>query len=123
MSFMLVELYRGKRAFMKKLIAGAVIAIALAPVGAIAQERTADAALGALSGAVVLGPLGAVAGAVVGYTAGPAIASSWEVRRSSRHYHRHAARAARRPDRSSDKQADVQKAPSAPPPPTIGKDG
>jgi len=76
MSFMLVELYRGKRAFMKKLIAGAVIAIALAPVGAIAQERTADAALGALSGAVVLGPLGAVAGAVVGYTAGPAIAKS-----------------------------------------------
>ena len=108
---------------MKKLIAGAVIAIALAPTGAFAQERTADAALGALSGAVVLGPLGAVAGAVVGYTAGPAIASSWGVRRSSRHYHRHAARAARRPDRSSDKQADVQKAPSAPPPPTIGKDG
>jgi hypothetical protein len=34
---------------------------------AFAQERTADAALGALSGAVVLGPLGAVAGAVVGY--------------------------------------------------------
>jgi hypothetical protein len=34
---------------------------------AFAQERTADAALGALSGAVVLGPpLGAVAGAVVG---------------------------------------------------------
>ena len=40
---------------MKKLIAGAVVAIALAPVGAFAQERTADAALGALSGAVVLG--------------------------------------------------------------------
>src|SRR3974390_2291378 len=83
-----------KRNIMKKLIAGAVIAIALAPVGAIAQERTADAALGALSGAIVLGPLGAVAGAVVGYTAGPAIANSWGMRRSSGHYHRYAARAA-----------------------------
>jgi len=38
---------------------------------------------------IVLGPLGAVAGAVVGYTAGPAIASSWGLRRSSKHYQRH----------------------------------
>src|ERR1700730_15244828 len=94
---MLFELCRRKRALMKKLIAGAVIAIALAPAGAFGQERTADAALGALSGAVVLGPLGAVAGAVVGYTAGPAIASSWGMRRSGRHYHRHDARAEKRP--------------------------
>jgi hypothetical protein len=108
---------------MKKLIAGAVIAIALAPVGAFAQERTADAALGALSGAVVLGPLGAVAGAVVGYTVGPVIASSWGMRRSSSHYHRHAARAARRPVRSSDERADIQKVPSPAPRSTIGKDG
>jgi hypothetical protein len=105
---------------MKKLIAGAVIAIALVPVGAFAQERTADAALGALSGAVVLGPLGAVAGAVVGYTAGPAIANSWGMRRSSRHYHRHAAR---RPVRSSDEHGDIQKAPSPAPRSTIGNDG
>jgi hypothetical protein len=48
-----------------------------------AQERAGDAALGALSGAVVLGPIGAVAGAVVGYTAGPSIAQSWRLRRSS----------------------------------------
>jgi hypothetical protein len=108
---------------MKKLIAGAVIAIALVPVGAFAQERTADAALGALSGAVVLGPLGAVAGAVVGYTAGPAIASSWGMRRSSRHYHRQAARATRRPVRSSHERADIQKVPSPAPRSTIGKDG
>jgi hypothetical protein len=107
---------------MKKLIPGAVIAIALAPVGAFAQERTADAALGALSGAVVLGPLGAVAGAVVGYTAGPAIASSSGIRRSRRHYHRHDARAVTH-SRSTNERADVQKAPSPGPRSTAGKDG
>jgi hypothetical protein len=73
---------------MKRLIAAAVLAIALLPAGALAQERVGDAALGALSGAVVLGPVGAVAGAVVGYTTGPAIASSWGLRRHGRHYHR-----------------------------------
>jgi hypothetical protein len=62
---------------MRKTIA--VVALALWPVSsaAIAQERAGDAALGALSGAVVLGPIGAVAGAVVGYTAGPSISHSW----------------------------------------------
>ena len=73
---------------MKKMIAATVIAMALAPSGALAQERAGDAALGAFSGAVVLGPVGAVAGAVVGYTTGPAIASSWGLRRSRRHHHR-----------------------------------
>jgi predicted lipid-binding transport protein (Tim44 family) len=46
------------------------------------EHRGGDAALGALSGAVVFGPVGAVAGAVVGYTAGPSIARSWGFRRS-----------------------------------------
>src|SRR5262249_59377767 len=69
---------QGKRGTdMKTMIAAAAIAIALMPLGASAQERVGDAALGALSGAVVLGPVGAVAGAVVGYSAGPSIASSW----------------------------------------------
>jgi len=67
---------------MKKLLAAVVMAMALAPLGASAQERTGDAALGALAGAVVLGPIGLVAGAAVGYTAGPSIASSWGMRRS-----------------------------------------
>jgi hypothetical protein len=108
---------------MKKLIVAVVIVIALAPVQAFAQERTADAALGALSGAVVLGPIGAAAGAVIGYTAGPAIASSWGLRRSSRHYHRHNARSARGP-KSTDERADIQKAPSpAPGPTTTGNKG
>ena len=77
---------------MKKMIVIAVLTTALAPPGALAQERAGDAALGALSGAVVLGPVGAIAGAVVGYTTGPAIASSWGLRRHGRHYRRRYAR-------------------------------
>ena len=73
---------------MKIMLAAAVMATVIAPAGALAQERVGDAALGALSGAVVFGPVGAVAGAVVGYTTGPAIASSWGLRRSGRHYRR-----------------------------------
>jgi hypothetical protein len=67
---------------MRKILAGAVVALSFAPSGVLAQERAGDAALGALSGAVVLGPVGAVAGAVIGYTTGPAIAQSWGMRRS-----------------------------------------
>ena len=108
---------------MKKLIAAAVIVIALAPVQAFAQERTADAALGALSGAVVLGPIGAAAGAVIGYTAGPAIANSWGLRRSSRHYRRHNPQSAGGPVKP-DERADTQKTPSpAPGPTTTGNKG
>jgi hypothetical protein len=90
--FMLLELTRGEGANMKKMLAVTVLATALTPVGALAQERAGDAALGALSGAVVLGPVGAVAGAVVGYTAGPAIASSWGLRRYGRRHYRRSAR-------------------------------
>jgi len=67
---------------MKKILALAVTALSLVAVGAQAQERAGDAALGALSGAVVLGPVGAVAGAGVGFTAGPTIARAWRLRRS-----------------------------------------
>jgi hypothetical protein len=70
------------RCDMKKILAAAAITLAFAPSAVLAQERVGDAALGALSGAVVLGPVGAVAGAVVGYTAGPSIAHSWGLRRS-----------------------------------------
>ena len=60
------------------LIAG----VAMLPTAAGAQERAGNAALGALAGAVVFGPVGAVAGAAVGYTAGHGIARDWGVRRS-----------------------------------------
>jgi hypothetical protein len=65
----------------------AAVAMSLLPVAAQAQERMGDAALGALSGAVVLGPVGAVAGALVGYTAGPHIAGAWGVRHARRAHH------------------------------------
>ena len=57
-----------------------LIAGSLVSFEASAQERAGDAALGAVSGAVVLGPVGAVAGALIGFTAGPSIARSWGVR-------------------------------------------
>lgn len=59
----------------------------LAPTAhAQAQERLGDGALGALAGAVVAGPVGLVAGGIVGYTAGPAIASSWGLKGHKRHH-------------------------------------
>jgi hypothetical protein len=79
---------------MKRIFAAAAITLAFVPSGVLAQERTGDAALGALSGAVVLGPIGAVAGAVVGYTAGPSIAHSWGLRRSEARHGRRSARGA-----------------------------
>ena len=73
---------------MKALVALGLLAasITLTPSNAGAQERTGDAALGALADAVVTGPFGLVAGGVVGYTAGPGIASEWGLRR--RHHSR-----------------------------------
>jgi hypothetical protein len=92
---------------MKKKIAIVALALSLVSSLAIAQERAGDAALGALSGAVVLGPIGAVAGAVVGYTAGPSISRSWRARRSS------AAHPAQRPARQAARASggDSQPAP------------
>ena len=58
---------------MRRSLAIVALCLALTPEIANAGERPADAALGAVSGALVFGPIGAVAGAVVGYTAGPSI--------------------------------------------------
>lgn len=73
---------------MTKALITAVAMLACVPVSAVAQERAGDAALGAVSGAVVLGPVGAVAGALIGYTAGPSIARSWGMRGSQSARHR-----------------------------------
>jgi hypothetical protein len=53
------------------------LSLMFVPLSAHAETRGTDAALGAVSGALVFGPVGAVAGAVVGFTAGPAISNSW----------------------------------------------
>jgi len=68
---------------MKWKIALSIVALSVACQASADEHRGGDAALGALSGAVVLGPIGAVAGAVVGYTAGPSIAHAWGFRRGS----------------------------------------
>ncbi|WGD54277.1 hypothetical protein QA641_10465 [Bradyrhizobium sp. CB1650] len=73
---------------MKKVLISAVVLLAGVPANAVAQERAGSAALGAVSGAVVLGPVGAVAGAVIGYTAGPSIARSLRARGSQSARHR-----------------------------------
>ena len=78
---------------MKHKVVVVAVAILLLPAAAQAQERVGDAALGALSGAVVLGPVGAVAGAFVGFTAGPHIAGAWGVRHGRRTHRAHAANA------------------------------
>jgi hypothetical protein len=73
---------------MKWKIAFSILALSLATQVSADERRGGDAALGALSGAVVLGPIGAVAGAVVGYTAGPSIAHAWGFRRGRTAHHR-----------------------------------
>jgi hypothetical protein len=72
---------------MKWKIAFTILVLSLVTQASADERRGGDAALGALSGAVVLGPIGAVAGAVVGYTAGPSIAHAWGFRRGSAAHH------------------------------------
>jgi hypothetical protein len=72
----------GRDLAMRIFLVATLIAGSLVSFEAKAQERAGDAALGAVSGAIVLGPIGAVAGAFVGYTAGPSIARSWGMHRS-----------------------------------------
>jgi hypothetical protein len=105
---------------MRPFLAAVVMAASLAPLGAFAQERLGDAALGGLSGALVLGPVGAVAGIVVGYTAGPAISRSWAPRRSEPRYQGGAARRATASptNNATLKQAAAESVSAPPPKPT-----
>src|SRR4029079_18120521 len=97
---------------MKWKIALSIVALSFACQASADEHRGGDAALGALSGAVVLGPIGAVAGAVVGYTAGPSIRQPWGFRRGSTAHHR--ARQARQDAQlSSAQSAPAQVTPSA----------
>ncbi len=93
---------------MKKIVIVVALLAPLLSSAAFAQERAGDAALGALSGAVVLGPIGAVAGAVVGYTTGPAISRSWRQRHSVKPQRRSARRSARRLTPASDRQSGAR---------------
>jgi len=95
---------------MKLALAAIAVVLTLAPIRVHAEERVGDAALGALSGAVVLGPIGLVAGAVVGYTAGPSIARSF---RANRNLPRHRTHVAKRPAQAAGRQSKRQSAPAA----------
>jgi hypothetical protein len=79
---------------MKLTIAAAAIAagLAFAPSAAVA-DRAVNTGLGVGSGLLVFGPVGAVVGGVVGYTAGEGIARSWGLSRP----HRRPARKVRKP--------------------------
>lgn len=98
---------------MKQQIAIAATAL-MVSTAAVAGERATDAALGAVSGAVVLGPIGAVAGAFIGYTAGPSISRAWGIRgsRSSARQPRRSASNDARPYRES--QAAMREPAAAP---------
>jgi hypothetical protein len=95
---------------MKALLTTVAVAATLASPAAFAQERVADAALGGLSGALVLGPVGAVAGVVIGFTAGPSISRSWGLYSDYRYY---PDRVAQRPQASQSRLAAAKQVKSA----------
>jgi hypothetical protein len=64
-------------------------AVMLVPIQAQAQERLVDGAGGALAGVLVAGPIGAVAGGIIGYAAGPNIAHGMGLKGHKAHHRRH----------------------------------
>ena len=68
---------------MKFTLAIAAVAASLAFASTSAHaDRAVNTGLGVGSGLIVFGPVGAVVGGVIGYTAGEGIARSWGLSRS-----------------------------------------
>jgi hypothetical protein len=66
--------------------AASLVLVASAPANA--GERVVDGALGGVSGAIVFGPVGLVAGGLTGYVAGPNIARGLGLKGRRHHYAR-----------------------------------
>ena len=63
---------------LKKMTILSIVSATLAgPAMADDVDRAVEGVLGGAAGGLLLGPIGLVAGAVTGYTAGPAISHSW----------------------------------------------
>ena len=71
----------------KSLIAALGLGLSLVGSNAFADDRAVDGLLGLGAGALVFGPVGLVAGGVIGYAAGPSISCS--MRGGCRHHRRH----------------------------------
>lgn len=77
-------------------VAALALGLSLASAEALADERGLDGLLGAGAGALVFGPVGLVAGGVIGYSAGPHINCGLRGGCGRRgHYRRHQAAARR----------------------------
>jgi len=63
------------------------LAIIMIPIEVKAQERVVDGAGGALAGVLVAGPIGALAGGIIGVVSGPDIARGMGLK-GHHHYHR-----------------------------------
>ena len=71
---------------MKSVLRIGVVIAALAFSSFSAQaQKAGNAAMGALAGAVVAGPVGLIAGGVIGYTAGEDIARGMGIKEKRRH--------------------------------------
>ncbi len=86
-----------------------------------AGERATDTALGAVAGAVVLGPIGAAAGAFIGYTAGPSMSRAWGVRGRSASSRQPRRTASNEPAPYRESQAAMREPSSAPARPAAAK--
>ena len=67
-------------------LAASALALLIATSAARAENRLVDGLMGAGAGALVAGPVGLVAGGVIGYSAGPHISCSM---RSDCHHRHH----------------------------------
>ena len=78
---------------MKKIALTTALALGLilTASAADADSRIVDGVMGAGAGALVAGPVGLVAGGIIGYSSGPGISCSMrnDCRRGFRHHHHH----------------------------------